>query len=73
MPEGVLSEEGLPSGDEKEEEMKQLNLCILCAEQFKEGYKLARILTEPSFFDKCDGCRKKRQLTPYSVEVKRRG
>lgn len=53
--------------------MKRLNLCIYCAERFKEGYKLARILTEPNESGKCDGCRKKRELTPYSVEVKRRG
>lgn len=51
----------------------KLNLCVLCELEMKEAYTLTRLRNEPTRFDKCDKCRKKRTVTPYITEVKRNG
>ena len=51
----------------------RLNLCVLCELEMKEAYTLTTIPNEPTRFDKCDKCHKKRTITPYRIEVKRHG
>ncbi len=52
---------------------RKLNLCILCELEMKEAYNLRPVPNEPTLYDKCDKCKKKRAVTPYIIEVKRHG